>query len=183
MMFGHHTAEYNLDMIVQSLILLQDHYAGNRCGDCILKHLQTIEAYANEGLSLDHAIQYKDFFKDAIDLAEKHKGLVVGCLDENGVCQVKSEEDINKMIQEVRMLRKEINMVLYHLAGDLVYDDEKAVSHDFTHEEQEHHHLGGKEEHIGEEAPQYSDEYKEMVMHEHEINAKKHEEELKEAKG
>jgi len=181
-MFDHHTAEYNLDMIVQSLILLQDHYAGNRCADCILKHLETIEAYANEGLSLDHAIQYKDFFKDAIDLAEKHKELVVGCLDENGVCQVKSEEDINKMIQEVRMLRKELNMVLYHLAGDLVYDEEKAVSHDFTHEEHEHHHLGEEEEHIEEEAPQYSEEYKEMIMHEHEINAKKHEEELKEAK-
>jgi hypothetical protein len=181
-MFDHHTAEYNLDMIVQSLILLQDHYSGNRCADCILKHLQTIEAYANEGLSLDHAIQYKDFFKDAIELAEKHKELVVGCLDEKGVCLVKSEEDINKMIQEVRMLRKEINMVLYHLAGDLVYDEEKAVSHDFTHEEHEHHHLGEEEEHIEEEAPQYSEEYKEMIMHEHEINAKKHEEELKEAK-
>jgi len=177
-MFGHHTAEYNLDMIVQTLILLQDHYAGNRCGDCILKHLQTIEAYANEGLSLDHSIQYKDFFKDAIDLAEKHKELVVGCLDENGVCQVKSEEDINKMIQEVRMLRKEFNMALYHLAGDLVYDDEKAVSHDFRQqEEHEHHHLGEEHEHIEEEAPQYSEEYKEMIMHEHEINAKKHEEE------
>jgi len=163
---------------VQTLILLQDHYAGNRCGDCILKHLQTIEAYANEGLSLDHSIQYKDFFKDAIDLAEKHKELVVGCIDENGVCQVKSEEDINKMIQEVRMLRKEFNMALYHLAGDLVYDEEKAVSHDFTHEEHEHHHLGEEEhEHIEEEAPQYSEEYKEMIMHEHEINAKKHEEE------
>jgi len=181
-MFDHHTAEYNLDMIVQSLILLQDHYAGNRCADCILKHLETIEAYANEGLSLDHAIQYKDFFKDAINLAEKHKELVVGCLDEKGVCLVKTEEDINKMIQEVRMLRKELNMVLYHLAGDLVYDEEKAVSHDFTQEEHEHHHLGEEEEHIEEEAPQYSEEYKEMIMHEHEINAKKHEEELKEAK-
>ena len=108
---------------------------------------------------------------------------MVGCLDENGVCQVKNEEDINKMIQEVSMLRKELNMVLYHLAGDLVYDEEKAVSHDFT-QEHEHHHLGGEEEHehIDEEAPQYSEEYKEMILNEHEINAKKHEEELKEAK-
>jgi len=175
-MFDHHTAEYNLDMIIQTLILLQDHYTGNRCADCILKHLETIEAYANEGLSLDHAIQYKDFFKDVIDLAEKHKELVVGCLDEKGVCLVKSEEDINKMVQEVRMLRKELNMALYHLAGDLVYDEEKAVSHDFTQEHEQ------QQEHIEEEAPQYSEEYKEMIMHEHEINAKKHEEELKEAK-
>jgi len=171
-MFDHHTAEHNLDAIIQTLILLQDHYTGNRCADCILKHLETIEAYANEGLSLDNSLKYKEFFEDAIKLADKHKQIVVGCLDESGVCQIKNEQDINKMVQEVRMLRKELNMVLYHLAGDLVYDEEKAVSHDFIHEGHEHHHIGGEDEHKEEEI---SPEYKAMIMHEHEVNAKKQE--------
>lgn len=138
-MFGHHTAEYNIEQMIHNLILLQDHYTGNRCSDCILKHLETIIAYAEEGKSLDHAVQYMEFLNQAVSIMQKHKKLVLDCMKKEGVCVIKSEKDMNRIMNEVRMLRKELNMAVYHMAGDLIYQDEKDVNHDFmkNHDESE----------------------------------------------
>lgn len=139
-MFPHHDSRYNLEMIIENLVLLQDHYSGNRCGDCILKHLQTIAAYADEGMTLDNSKEFVQYLEAAHDVAEKHKALIIPCVNEEGACEIVSHDQINGMITEIRMLRKEINMALYHMAGDLLYEGE-GNSHDIT---QHHHsHIGG----------------------------------------
>lgn len=138
-MFGHHTAEYDIEQMIYNLILLQDHYTGNRCSDCILKHLDTIAAYAQEGKSLDHAVQYMDFLNQAISMMEKHKKLVLGCMDDKGSCVIQSEKDMNRIMNEIRMLRKELNMAVYHMAGDLIYEDEKGTDHNFLSEHPHDH--------------------------------------------
>ena len=137
--FPHHDARYNLEMIVENLILLQDHYSGNRCGDCIMKHLQTVQAYADEGMTLDSASEFIEYLKTSKELAERHQGLVVPCVNEEGTCEIVSHDQINGLINDVRMLRKEINMALFHMAGDLIYESEG--NHDIT--EHHHSHLGG----------------------------------------
>ncbi len=162
-MFDHHTAEYNLEKIIENLILLQEHYAGNRCGDCILKHLETIRAYADEGMTLDHSDKYMQFLKASYDLAEKHLDIVVGCIEE-GECKVKSEEDIHRMIQEVRELRREINMALYGMVGDTAIE---TIKSDLQALDRDVLTPNATEEHLEQE-------HKREVAREHEENARKH---------
>ncbi|MEM3988655.1 MAG: hypothetical protein QXZ22_08700 [Sulfolobales archaeon] len=92
--------------MIEELILLQDHYAKDRCADCVMKHLYTIRAYSLEAQHLDNSAEIKELLKKAIDLSDKHIELVLKSL--HG-----SQVDIEKMVQEVRELRKELVTKLY----------------------------------------------------------------------
>ncbi len=142
-MFSHHQAEFNIQRIIENLILLQDHYSTDPCADCCTKHVETIEAYAREGMALDHAAEYADYLKACTDLAERHLRIIVGCINDQGKCEIKNPKDMVKMGQETRALRRELNMAIFHLAGDLVYENEQAGSHDFMGHA--HNHVGSEQ--------------------------------------
>ena len=57
-------AKYNLREIVKNTILLEDHLfqANKRCHDCIVKHFLTIEALAEEMITLDKHFTCKEFY-------------------------------------------------------------------------------------------------------------------------
>lgn len=136
-----------MERIIENLILLQDHFAMDPCADCCLKHTETIEAYAREGLALDHSLDVKEMLDGAIESAQKWKGIIVGCINDEGKCEIKKPEDMQNLIQEARALRRELNMSIYRMAGDLIYENEQGHSHDLAH-----HHLG--EHDHGHEEPQ-----------------------------
>lgn len=54
--------KFNLREVAKHLILLEDHlfHKGKRCGDCILKHLYTIDGFLDEGITLDKEKKYID---------------------------------------------------------------------------------------------------------------------------
>jgi len=136
-MFGHHDARYNCEMIIKNLILLQDHYAIDPCADCITKHLETIEAYAEEGLTLDNADKCRDYLIKAQEIADKHKKIVLSCTVGN-FCNIHSHDDLNEMIQEIRELRKEMNMAIYGIVGEVAgfgeHNDALLEEHEHEHE-------------------------------------------------
>jgi len=99
-MFSHHDARYNLIAIAEELILIQNHYSQDRCADCLTKHWLTVSALAREAVSLDNADQVLDLAREAQELAQKHLSIILSHIDK--------PVDINKMIQEVRELRKKI---------------------------------------------------------------------------
>jgi len=105
-MFDHHTAKYNAARVVEELVLLQDHYAKDRCADCVMKHLYTIRAYALEAQHLSNDKDIKELLKKAIELSDKHMQLVLKSL--HG-----AEVNVDSMIQEVREYRKALVSKLY----------------------------------------------------------------------
>jgi hypothetical protein len=95
---------FNLRECVKHMALLEDHlnHRDKTCPDCIRKHLLTIEAYAEEGVSLDpqsahrgalasiaeEARQWIEGFEDALPLGaiaakvrQVRKGLTPFCVD------------------------------------------------------------------------------------------------------
>lgn len=123
--YDHHDARYNLSKIAEHLILLQDHYAGNRCADCIIKHLYTVRAYADEGSTLNSASEYRPLLDEANALANAHLSIVTSNV--RGETQL-SEGGLNELINDVRRLRQKILTVLHGFITD-----EHHVSHE--HEE------------------------------------------------
>ncbi len=144
-MFGHHTAEGNLEFIISNLILLQEHYDGANieCADCILKHLETIRAYAEESLGLDNAIKYKAAIDQVLTFAENHIKIITDCISDDNKCIIKTEEDKNVMISQARILRRELNVLIYGLAGDLIYknDDEHTIASLTNSLPEQHEHI------------------------------------------
>ncbi|MEM0121430.1 MAG: hypothetical protein QW688_08345 [Thermoprotei archaeon] len=123
--YDHHDARYNLGQIAEHLILLQDHYTGNRCADCVLKHLYTVKAYAEEGLTLNNATQVRALLENARQLADKHLQLVQANLEG----KIRGEgfgKTLEKMVQDVRRLRQEI---LFTLHGAGLGEEEHHHSH------------------------------------------------------
>jgi len=105
----HHRAEYNISRIIEEMVLLEDHYKTDRCADCVIKHIYTIRALAIEGLGLTGADAYEDLLHKARKLAEDHLRTVLKSV--HGGLEV----DFNRLIQEVRALRKEMVWRLYGL--------------------------------------------------------------------
>ncbi|MEM3795574.1 MAG: hypothetical protein QW429_06830 [Thermoprotei archaeon] len=126
--YDHHDARYNLGVIAEHLILLQDHYTGNRCADCILKHLYTVKAYAEEGLTLNNATQVRTLLENARQLADKHLGLVQSNL-EGRVRGESFGRVLAGMVQDVRALRQQI---LFELHGAGLGEEH----HDHIHAEE-----------------------------------------------
>jgi len=54
--------QFNLREIAKQMVLLEDHlcHPSKHCPDCIRKHLLTIEAFAEEAVSLDQVGIYRD---------------------------------------------------------------------------------------------------------------------------
>ncbi len=125
-MYGHHSAEGNIEFIISNLILVQEHYTGAnvKCADCILKHLETIRAYAEESLGLDNAITYKAAIERVLAFANNHIKIITDCIVDDDRCIIKTEKDKEKMIMQVRSLRRELNVLIYGLAGDLIYESD-----------------------------------------------------------
>lgn len=131
-MYGHHSAEGNIEFIISNLILLQEHYDGANveCADCILKHLETIRAYAEESKGLDNAIKYKAAINQVLAFVDNHIKIITDCIKDNNACVIKTAEDKEVMISQARILRRELNVLIYGLAGDLIYktDDQHTIA-------------------------------------------------------
>lgn len=96
--------KFNLREVAKHLILLEDHlfHEGKRCPDCILKHCYTIDAFLDEGLTLDKERKHADttietqngfkYIAKEIEHAVKN-----GTLEENTCCD---------WAQKLRKLRK-----------------------------------------------------------------------------
>jgi hypothetical protein len=141
-MFGHHEAAYNAEKIIFNLQLIQDHYSEDPCADCLTKHWNYVAAYAEEGKTLDNAAKFQGLFNDAIALRNEHFKTIIGCAVDN-VCKIKTPEDMMRMIQQVRQLRRKFNRETYDMEGDVTHDI--LVDHDNRHEEEvapisEHEH-------------------------------------------
>ena len=170
--FYHHDARYNGGMVAQNLVLLQDHYTIDACADCILKHSQLIRGYAEEGLTLDNANLIRPELEETIEIIDKHLKLVLSCADESGHCRIRSQKDVDTMIQEVRNLRRKINIKVYGLEGDVTHDilakngiEGHAHHHGHRHAQVAmQDYMEGREEH---EEPDY-ERYK--LTHPHEIS-------------
>lgn len=119
--WGHHDARYNLDKIINNLLLIQDHYTFDPCADCLTKHHKLVMAYAEEGMTLDNNDMVRRELSDAEELSRKHLHIVVECTIGNK-CKVKKPEDMQRMVQEVRALRRKLNMKVYGLEGDITHD-------------------------------------------------------------
>ena len=105
-------ARYNMEQIAKNLILLQDHLTKEGCADCILKHILTIEALAEEALTLNGYKEWIDLIEDTLNLTAELKEKVVAFLKE-GV-NLKSGEGF-ELAQKVRSLRKKIVKRLYNM--------------------------------------------------------------------
>lgn len=130
-MFGHHSAENNLEKAFYNLLLLVDHYSGSNvsCSNCIVKHLSDVIAYVEEASSLDNAEKYDAISEEAVAVMNKHLKIVLQCT-KGGKCDIKSPHDIMKMIQEARHLRRKIGIILYGVDSDVASDN--ASDHEFT---------------------------------------------------
>jgi hypothetical protein len=63
--------QFNLREIAKQMVLLEDHlcHPHKHCPDCIRKHLLTIEAFAEEAVSLDQVGVYREFAGQMAELA------------------------------------------------------------------------------------------------------------------
>jgi len=95
---------FNLREASKNMILLEDHlfHSGKRCHDCILKHSMTIEAFLEEGVTLDKTGEYK---KVLIDSSNKFRDIF-----DTLVKHLKSEnlgdKECTDLAQEIRKIRK-----------------------------------------------------------------------------
>lgn len=149
--YGHHDARGNLEFIADNLILLQDHFSGVNiaCPDCMLKHLESIRAYATEGFALDNADAVEKELHLAAGTADDILMIISKCMTD-GKCEIKSKDDMAVIVDKLRMLRREINRAVYGLSGDLVYESEE--KHGLKHKEEKkeghsHSHEGVLEAH------------------------------------
>ena len=88
----------NLREIAKQMILLEDHLAHpyKHCPDCIRKHLLTIEAFAEEAVSLDTVGVYRDF---AGEIAEYARHWMEDFMDDKPMPEIG---------QRVRQVRKKL---------------------------------------------------------------------------
>lgn len=89
---------FNLREIAKQMILLEDHLAHpyKHCPDCIRKHLLTIEAFAEEAVSLDTVGVYRDF---AGEIAEYARHWMEDFMDDKPMPEIG---------QRVRQVRKKL---------------------------------------------------------------------------
>ena len=89
---------FNLREIAKQLILVEDHllHGYKFCPDCLRKHLLTVEAFAEEATTLDHANLWGDFPER---LAEQARQWLEHLAD---------AEDPRVIGQQIRGLRKQL---------------------------------------------------------------------------
>jgi hypothetical protein len=91
---------YNLREICKNIILLEDHLfqRRKRCQDCIKKHFLTIEALAEEMVTLDKSRSLKVHY----DLADQIRDIEKEYIKHN------NDESIHNIAQKLRAIRKGI---------------------------------------------------------------------------
>lgn len=90
---------FNLREIVKQMVLLEDHllHPYKLCSDCVRKHLLTIEAFAEEAVTLDKP---NGFFTDATEgLAETARQWMESFLDGQSPAEI---------AQKIRAVRKNL---------------------------------------------------------------------------
>ena len=141
----HHNAQYNVVDIIGNLTLVGKHYIEDPCRECIGKHLQEILALAREARGLNDALQMREFLDAAEALAVKHLSIIMECaVKENGHCDIHGKGDMQKLFEETRVLRRELNMKVFGFAADLMYDSDHAGAghgHEHAHEAEESDHI------------------------------------------
>ncbi len=87
--------KFNLREICKNCILLEDHLfqKGKRCEDCIKKHFLTIEALAEEAITLDKNNECREYY----DLPDKIRELEKQYID---------GKDHGAVAQQLRQMRK-----------------------------------------------------------------------------
>jgi hypothetical protein len=119
--FWHHQAEYNLEKIIRNLLLIQDHYAIDTCSNCLTKHWNLVQAYQEEGRTLENGEKFEDDFDKVEDLGNRHFRVILDCTV-NNKCDIKNPHDMHRMIQEVRAMRRALCIAIYGIDSDVVHD-------------------------------------------------------------
>lgn len=136
--WSHHDARYNLEMIFENLLLIEDHLKIDPCANCLTKHLNLVMAYSQEGRGLDNAQEVKGLFDEADDLAPAVLNEILSC-SSGGVCNVKDAKVLQDMVQSIRRLRRVIGGAVFGIDSDIVHDileeGQEQFSHEHSHEE------------------------------------------------
>lgn len=95
---------FNLREIVKHLLLLEDHlaHAHKQCGDCIRKHLLTVEALADEAVALDPM--------------GLHKALCGDLAEQARMWAEKLSDNVN-VGPEIRQIRKQLTPLVFDPRG------------------------------------------------------------------
>lgn len=95
--------EYNFREITKNLILLEDHLAHTRkrCLDCIRKHCLTIEALADEAVTLDKTGIYQETCQGLSTVSRQWAARLCGKLN------------IQALVQEIREVRKRMMPIVF----------------------------------------------------------------------
>ncbi len=143
--WSHHDARYNLEMVFENLLLVEDHLKIDPCANCLTKHLNLILAYAQEGRGLDNAKEVMGLFDEIDSLIHAVLNEVLSC-SSGGVCNVKEPGKMQEMIQSLRRLRRIVGGAVFGIDSDIVHDiiegkegqfGEHAHSHEEPHEQPE----------------------------------------------
>lgn len=92
---------FNMREMCKQSILLEDHLfqTSKRCEDCICKHFLTIEALAEEALTLDKDKKHIDYLQD---LPDRVRAI------QNDYVNLKDKNDVHSIAQKLRQIRKEM---------------------------------------------------------------------------
>lgn len=98
-----HEPLFNYREIAKQLCLVEDHlfHRAKFCMDCIRKHLLSVEAYAEEAVTLDAEFQYLE------------AGGKLGELAQLWVSKLEGGTDPSEIAQEVRSVRKHLVAFVY----------------------------------------------------------------------
>lgn len=134
--YGHHDARGNLEFVADNLVLIEQHLSGAnvRCPECMVKHAETIRAYSTEGFALDNSEKCMELLRAGARYGDDLIRIISECVAEEGKCEIRNMQDLIAKINEARHLRRDINVALYGLRGDLVYESEGGVPHEHNHD-------------------------------------------------
>ena len=104
-----------------------------------------ILAYISEGRTLDNNEKVIREFNECEPLGNRHLKVITECAVGN-VCKVKKPEDMQRMVQEVRSMRRKLNNCIYGLEGDITHDI-------LVEKDDDHHHSTKSYVHDLEEEP------------------------------
>lgn len=106
-------ARFNLRESSKHIILLEDHLfnEGKRCIDCIKKHFMTIEAFLEEGISLDKQQKYIKLTKSTLD---KFRNIMRDFSKKLDTKKIK-ECDFIQTAQNLREIRKPLMQASFSL--------------------------------------------------------------------
>ena len=102
----------NMREIAKHMILLEDHllHESRRCGDCIVKHLLSIEAFAEEGVSLNPDIPMASLFERIAEVTRSWTEAVV------------DGESVTVVARQIRAIRKVVMAIAFDPRGPTRHD-------------------------------------------------------------